>query len=34
MMTEIRALRTQIVGSAERLGRLEKTLRKVLQDRA
>ncbi|WP_254703958.1 helix-turn-helix transcriptional regulator [Roseovarius sp. THAF9] len=33
MMTEIRALRTQIVGSAERLGRLEKTLRKVLQDR-
>ncbi len=34
MMTEIRALRTQIVGTAERLGRLEKTLRKVLQDRA
>ncbi|MGK7653514.1 helix-turn-helix domain-containing protein [Roseovarius sp. B08] len=33
MMTEIRALRTQIVGTAERLGRLEKTLRKVLQDR-
>lgn len=34
MMTEIRALRTQIVGTAERLGRLEKNLRKVLQDRA
>lgn len=33
MMTEIRALRTQIVGTAERLGRLEKTLRKALQDR-
>ena len=34
MMNEIRTLRTQIVGTAERLGRLEKTLRKVLQDRA
>lgn len=33
MMTEIRALRTQAVSTAERLGRLEKTLRRSLQDR-
>ena len=33
LMTEIRTLRTQIVGTAERLGRLEKNLRKVLADR-
>ncbi len=33
MMTEVRALRTQIVGAAERLGKLEKTMRRVLQDR-
>ena len=34
MMAEIRALRAQVIGTAERLGRLEKNLRRTMQNQS